>query len=96
MWSLFIFGFYEKKKKKACDLRPFEALITQKVQCFDLQLNLNQKWLTTHIISSVDKTKLPSYTPTDKGITVSSEKYPCYKKPVSNLSVHIFLAIKTV
>ena len=46
MWSLFIFGFYEKKKKKkkACDLRPFEALITQKVHCSDLQLNLNQKW----------------------------------------------------
>ena len=40
-------GFMKKKKKKkkekACDLRPFEAFITQKVQCSNLQLNLNQK-----------------------------------------------------
>ena len=33
----------KKKKEKACDLRPFEAFITQKVQCSNLQLNLNQK-----------------------------------------------------
>lgn len=52
MWSLFIFGFYEKKKKKACDLRPFEALITQKVQCSDLQLNLSQKWEISRRIPS--------------------------------------------
>ena len=42
----------KKKKKKAYDLRPFEALITQKVQCSDLQLNLNQKWEISRRIPS--------------------------------------------
>ena len=42
----------KKKKKKAFDLRPFVGLITQKVHCSDLQLNLNQKWEISRRIPS--------------------------------------------